>query len=113
MERERAIDGNQEGDPPHSNSVLHVPSTLLMSYTTEPTLRFYLVARGGLPIWGFFLRVLPGTHGFVGEEFLAEAEIRQNDVTLRVQEDIFQFDVPIDNPELKQNIKLRLGESDY
>lgn len=35
-------------------------------------------------------------------KFLTEAEIGQDDVTGRVDEDVLQFDVPVDDPQLKQ-----------
>lgn len=40
-------------------------------------------------------------YSFVWEEFLAQSKIRKYDVSLRVQENIFQFDVAVDNAQLK------------
>lgn len=36
----------------------------------------------------------------MGQEFLAQAEIREDNVTLAIQKNILEFNVPVDNAQL-------------
>ena len=57
-------------------------------------------------------RVVSILYLFVRQEFLAEAEIRQNDVSLRVEQDIFQFDVTVDDTQLQNRAHNPMNEKE-
>ncbi len=38
----------------------------------------------------------------VGKELLAKTEVRQDDMTLGIQQDVFQLDITVDNTQLER-----------